>query len=218
YQLHLKGVKAQVIAIDGNPVLNPFPFEGHKIGPGMRLDLAFVMPETAVTKTKVVLEYQLGKFGFPIANFAPTSESALPKKPMPRLAMNPIPVPDTDNAETLSFVFEWEGAISPVDKNGKTHDTFWLINRRPWQGMGPGNIPEPVADLTLGKSYIFDLRNNTQYHHPIHIHGHTFLVLEMDGEPVTPFYTDTVLLGKNGRAKAAFVADNPGRWMYHCHV
>lgn len=218
YQLRLKGVKAQVIAIDGNPVLNPFPFETHKIGPGMRLDLAFVMPESARTKNKIVLEYLLGKFGFPLANFIATSESALPTKAMPKLAMNPISVPDLDNAETVSFVFEWEGAISPVDDNGETHDTFWLINRRPWQGMGPGNIPEPVADLRLGQSYIFDLRNNTQYHHPIHIHGHTFLVLEMNGEPVTPFYTDTVLLGKNGRAKAAFVADNPGRWMYHCHV
>jgi FtsP/CotA-like multicopper oxidase with cupredoxin domain len=26
------------------------------------------------------------------------------------------------------------------------------------------------------------------------------------------------LLGKNERVRAAFVADNPGRWMYHCHV
>lgn len=218
YNLGLKGVNAQVIAIDGNPVLEPFTFEGHKIGPGMRLDLAFVMPDTASGKGKVSLEYSLGKFGFPLASFVPSSEPALQAKPMPRLAMNPVPVPDLEQAETLPFVFEWEGAISPVDEQGKTHDTFWLINRRPWQGMGPGNIPEPVADLTLGKSYIFDLKNNTQYHHPIHIHGHTFLVLELDGKPVKPFYTDTVLLGKNGRAKAAFVADNPGRWMYHCHV
>lgn len=227
YNLRLKGVKAKVIAIDGNPVIEAYPFDQHRIGPGMRLDLAFVMPEQgagAKTSTdnihtpSVVLEYLRGQFGFPLAHFQSKKGAASPAKPMPKLAMNPIPVPDLQNAETLPFVFEWEGAISPVDAAGKTHDTFWLINRRPWIGMGPGNIPEPVADLKLGKTYIFDLKNNTQYHHPIHIHGHTFLVLEMDGEPVTPFYTDTVLLGKNGRAKAALVADNPGRWMYHCHV
>jgi FtsP/CotA-like multicopper oxidase with cupredoxin domain len=85
--------------------------------------------------------------------------------------------------------------------------------------MSKDNIPAPLATLDLGKTYTFNLKNVTQYHHPIHIHGHTFTVLELDGRKVAePFHTGTVLLGKNGSAKAAFVADNPGRWMYHCHV
>ena len=93
------------------------------------------------------------------------------------------------------------------------------MNKRAWEGMMGGNIPEPLATLTLGRTYIFNLKNVTQYHHPIHLHGHTFTVLELDSKKLeTPFHTDTVLLGKNGSAKAAFVADNPGRWMYHCHV
>ena len=29
---------------------------------------------------------------------------------------------------------------------------------------------------------------------------------------------DTYLLGKNERARVALVADNPGVWMFHCHV
>ncbi|OPX57148.1 Multicopper oxidase with three cupredoxin domains (includes cell division protein FtsP and spore coat protein CotA) [Oceanospirillum multiglobuliferum] len=216
YHLRLKGVEAQVIAIDGNPISEPYPLMQHKMGPGMRLDVAFIMPNTA---KPFVLEHMRGKFGFPMASFARNEQVvAHQKRTLPKLPLNPIPVPDLTNAETVNFIFEWEGAISPSDQSGQAHPTFWLINRRPWQGMGPGNIPEPVANLKLGKSYIFDLRNNTQYHHPIHLHGHTFWVLEMDGEPVKPFHTDTILLGKNGRAKAAFVADNPGRWMYHCHV
>jgi FtsP/CotA-like multicopper oxidase with cupredoxin domain len=42
--------------------------------------------------------------------------------------------------------------------------------------------------------------------------------LESNKKAITPFHTDTILLGKNERVRAAFVADNPGRWMYHCHV
>jgi FtsP/CotA-like multicopper oxidase with cupredoxin domain len=42
--------------------------------------------------------------------------------------------------------------------------------------------------------------------------------LESDKRELTPFHTDTILLEKNERAKIAFVADNPGRWMFHCHV
>ncbi|WP_312929846.1 multicopper oxidase domain-containing protein, partial [Stutzerimonas nitrititolerans] len=35
---------------------------------------------------------------------------------------------------------------------------------------------------------------------------------------IEPWYTDTYLLGKNETARIALVADNPGVWMFHCHV
>ncbi len=63
-----------------------------------------------------------------------------------------------------------------------------------------------------------ELHNATPHSHPIHLHGHTFTVISSDKRAITPYHTDTILLAKNERAKIAFVADNPGRWMYHCHV
>ena len=84
--------------------------------------------------------------------------------------------------------------------------------------MSAGQIPEPLAELSLGKSYIFDLKNNTPHRHPIHIHGIMFKVLRSNQKKIEPFFTDTVLMEKNERVQIAFVADNPGRWMYHCHV
>ncbi|WP_413699695.1 multicopper oxidase domain-containing protein [Psychromonas sp. KJ10-10] len=95
-----------------------------------------------------------------------------------------------------------------------------MINKRAWEGMGKNNIPAPLVKLELGKSYIFKLRNVTQYHHPIHLHGHTWTVLSSNKRKIFPqgYHTDTVLLGKNETVTVAFVADNPGRWMYHCHV
>ena len=35
---------------------------------------------------------------------------------------------------------------------------------------------------------------------------------------IIPYFTDTYLLGKNETARVALVADNPGLWMFHCHV
>jgi len=44
-------------------------------------------------------------------------------------------------------------------------------------------------------------------------------VLSTDGRPAArTHFTDTVLLDPDGRAEIAFVADNPGDWMFHCHV
>ena len=76
----------------------------------------------------------------------------------------------------------------------------------------------PIAKLEKGKSYIFELKNMTQYQHPIHLHGMSFKVIASNRHKVIPYFTDTYLLGKNERARVALVADNPGVWMFHCHV
>lgn len=59
----------------------------------------------------------------------------------------------------------------------------------------------------------------TQYQHPIHLHGMSFKVIASNRRKIVePWFTDTYLLGKNERAQVALVADNPGTWMFHCHV
>lgn len=215
YPIAVEGAEAWIIAIDGNPILKPRKLEQHKIGPGMRVDLAVEAPAAG---KQFQVQQMKGSIAFPLASFVSVPSSLAAGSTIPYLPLNPVPALDLANAEVLNFVFEWEGAISPTDPSGKSMPKFWLMNKRAWEGMSKDNIPAPLATLEQGKTYIFNLKNVTQYHHPIHLHGHTFTVLEMNGKPVTPFHTDTVLLGKNGYAKAAFVADNPGQWMYHCHV
>ncbi|MGF1755669.1 multicopper oxidase family protein [Vibrio makurazakiensis] len=216
YPISIEGAEAWIIAIDGNPILTPRRLGRHKIGPGMRVDLAIVAPKAGTT---VTVQHMKGEFPFKLCQFNCIKSDLMGFPELPRLPLNPVPQLDLENAIELDFVFEWEGAVTPASKTGKAVPKFWLMNKRAWEGMSKDNIPEPLARLELGRTYIFDLRNVTQYHHPIHLHGHTFTVLELDGKKLDePFHTDTVLLGKNGRAKAAFVADNPGQWMYHCHV
>lgn len=216
YPIAIEGAEAWILAIDGNPVTTPIELSQHKIGPGMRVDLGLIAPSAG---NKVFVRQMKGRFPFPLCEFDVVASDLPQGQALPSLPLNPVPALDLPNAEEIDFVFEWQGAVTPVGKDGKVSPTFWLTNKVAWQGMSRHSIPAPLAQLELGKTYIFDLKNVTQYHHPIHLHGHTFTVLEMDGKPLPePFHTDTVLLGKNGRAKAAFVADNPGRWMYHCHV
>jgi FtsP/CotA-like multicopper oxidase with cupredoxin domain len=94
---------------------------------------------------------------------------------------------------------------------------FWTVNGKP--------VPEddhahaPLLTLGKGKSYVLDLVNDTSWHHPMHLHGHVFRVVSKNGKAVMPQqWADTVLLDPDSRAEIAFVADNPGDWMLHCHV
>ncbi|GGC06430.1 metallo-oxidoreductase [Marinobacterium zhoushanense] len=210
YELTCSDPAVQILAIDGNALAEPRPLSGHLVGPGMRLDLGLLAPEEGETIRFMHRDKPLMQ----VRSVAGKRQASS----LPRLPMNPIPQPDLDNAETLNFAFEWDASINPVNKNGEMHPVFWTINRVAWQGMSEGHIPEPLARLERGKTYIFSLDNATQYHHPIHLHGHTFTILDSDKREIQPYQSDTALLGKNERMRVAFVADNPGRWMYHCHV
>ena len=58
-------------------------------------------------------------------------------------------------------------------------------------------------------------------HHPIHLHGHTFVVTGTEGgrQPKTTWGPkNTVLVGVAEAVDVEFVANNPGDWMIHCHL
>jgi FtsP/CotA-like multicopper oxidase with cupredoxin domain len=53
----------------------------------------------------------------------------------------------------------------------------------------------------------------------MHLHGHVFRVLSRNGQPTARReWLDTVLMAPGERVEIAFVADNPGDWMFHCHI
>ncbi|KAL5894960.1 hypothetical protein ACKVWC_000179 [Pyricularia oryzae] len=68
--------------------------------------------------------------------------------------------------------------------------------------------------------------------HPFHLHGHNFQVITRSDADAGPFVPsnrprlqrdiplrrDTVLIRGNGHAVLRFVADNPGAWLFHCHI
>ena len=65
--------------------------------------------------------------------------------------------------------------------------------------------------------------------HPIHLHGHDFYVLKAGSGTfsngnnqtlnyVNPPRRDVAMLPANGYLVLAFITDNPGAWLMHCHV
>ena len=75
--------------------------------------------------------------------------------------------------------------------------------------------------------FVFDQGDIVQMHlanhsgavHPMHLHGHHAVVLARDGEKATgsPWWIDSLDVASGHSYDIAFVADNPGIWMDHCH-
>ena len=55
----------------------------------------------------------------------------------------------------------------------------WAINGV----VASGHVMEPLLTLQRGRSYVLAMRNDTAWHHPMHLHGHAFRVAARDGRP-----------------------------------
>ena len=82
-----------------------------------------------------------------------------------------------------------------------------------------GGVPFAHADplpVRAGERVRLRLVNQTMMRHPIHLHGHFFRVLNRWGAQ-GPLRDTALVEGMMGRLTVEFVADNPGRWLLHCH-
>ncbi|MEE9452539.1 MAG: multicopper oxidase domain-containing protein [Gammaproteobacteria bacterium] len=52
---------------------------------------------------------------------------------------------------------------------------------------------------------------------PMHLHGHTFQVTNIDGQEIEGTMRDTVLVLPGSTVEIQFDADRSGLWMFHCH-
>lgn len=227
-QIGLVGAEAAVIATDGQAVA-PFPFKTWRLGSAMRLDLCVRMP--APGQTVQIVDY-FAPEPVLLATLKATAPAVVRGTfdPAPLFAPD-IAAPDLRNAIRKQIDFSSTATATPnlIDlPNGQKLDlsdelclsdkTFWAINKSSWPEDGHKTLPAPLLNLKKDQTYIFELRNLTPHMHPIHIHGHTFLYLKSNKRSLPQHYTDTVLLKPKERIEVAFKADNPGDWMFHCHI
>ncbi len=86
----------------------------------------------------------------------------------------------------------------------------WLLN-----GVAHGEHT-PLA-VREGERVEITFADRTSMAHPMHLHGHHFQVVAINGERFSGAMRDTVLVPARGSVTIAFDADNPGTWALHCH-
>lgn len=60
-----------------------------------------------------------------------------------------------------------------------------------------------------------------QFGHPMHLHGASFKIIATDGNPVpaaAQLTKDTLWIAPGERYDVEFIASNPGKWAFHCHI
>ncbi len=124
------------------------------------------------------------------------------------------PPPDYDFAMMLS---EWkiEPGTSRPDPNEMSDFNVLTINAKCFPGTSPLVVRQGArVRLRIGNLGPMD-------HHSIHLHGHSFTLVETEGGPVPAsarFLESTVLVAVGQTRTVEFIADAPGDWALHCHM
>ena len=76
---------------------------------------------------------------------------------------------------------------------------------------------KPSYVIHRGERVRLKVRNASDDVHPLHLHRHSFELTRVGGKPTSGVMKDVVMLGGFQELECDFVADNPGRTLFHCH-
>ena len=228
--------RPRLVALDGFPVEPRDADDGVVLAPAQRADLVVDCGREPGARVPVLLDIGRNEW-VEVATLACSDEPALPLagadvRPLPAWAADRRPSPDLANAQAEGLRMEGGamGSLATARLGGVERSFRELVaERRVWAFNGvAGGMPrdgggydldEPVFRAERGRTVRLTIRNDTGFPHGIHLHGHHFTVLSVNGAP-DPHRDrrDTVLSERGDVVEIAFVADNPGTWLLHCHM
>jgi FtsP/CotA-like multicopper oxidase with cupredoxin domain len=239
--LRFEGHRPVVVATDGQPCA-PHDVEGGRLllGPAMRIDVSIDMQGEPGRRYAIIDDFYDG-LAYWLTHLAYADQPPLRERPPDApliLPRNPLPEPDLSTAERHELTLEggmmsgmmggggmgggmmqgMEGMMQGMGSMMGMGKAAWSINGTAMTGDGHAGMA-PLFILERGKSHLVTIRNETAWWHPMHLHGFSFKLLARNAASVPhKQWADTVLLAPKETVEIAFVADNPGDWMLHCHV
>ncbi|HYG85322.1 MAG TPA: multicopper oxidase family protein [Azospirillum sp.] len=219
FALDFQGHAPQVVALDGQPVAPHAPDGGTLVlAPGQRADLVLDMQGKPGERFDVVDSFY-PRQTYRLTRLVYTAEKPLRDSPLDApiaLAPNPLPEPDLSEPVRQDVLIEG-GAMGRLPKGMRMtpQGPFWALNGE----AVTGHAHRPLVAVKRGQTVVMQFVNETAWWHPMHLHGFPFRVLKRGGAPtVRREWRDTVLLDPEETVEVAFVAEQAGDWMLHCHV
>ena len=231
----LPGLSPRVVAYDGHPVPPAVPGEdGIELSPGQRADVIVDLTGKPGEKFVIVENSTGARLEAGHINLH-ASEQSEPRastdiSPLPA---NAVSAPDPDGGRSVNLTMTGGAMrfLASAEYRGKTVDgrTLALDHKQAWAFNGVAGMPaKPLFSARRGETITLKMRNDTLWPHNIHLHGHHFVETARskteDGVPRSVVTAraralqDTILMQPEEQSEISFVADNPGKWMIHCHM
>jgi FtsP/CotA-like multicopper oxidase with cupredoxin domain len=207
FWVDLGDLTGTIIAVDGHRAR---PMRGSRLPLAMaqRLDVLIDLPGNGSYPIFAQVEGKRARTGIVLAaSGAPVSrlaEEAGENAPPVDLSLErrlEAVTPLAPRAADVTHRMILAGAMAPY---------AWSLNGEYWPNVTP-------LMIATGQRVAIEMLNQTMMAHPMHLHGHAFQVVAINGVSLAGAVRDTVLVPPMGNITIAFDADNPGRWAFHCH-
>jgi FtsP/CotA-like multicopper oxidase with cupredoxin domain len=209
-----------VVALDGQPC-EPHPLRKGRLllGPAMRADVILDMTGAPGRRYAITDDFYGDRLAYTLVDLTYDTAPAVRARPIDatlRLPANPLSEPNLAAAERHEIALQ--GGMMGGAGMMVMGSAAWAINGASMTGDGEADMP-PMLTLRRGATCVLTFKNETAWWHPMHLHGHSFRLLTTTGAAANGvIWGDTVLVPPREHVAVAFVADNPGDWMLHCHV
>lgn len=206
FWIDLGDLTGYVVATDGHAV-QPASGKRFPIAMAQRLDILIDLPAEGTFPILARLEGSARQTGIVLATAGAR---------ISRITDGIEIAPPVDNSLEVRLAAAQPLAVRPADivhsitLGGAMKPYVWSMNGEVWPRITP-------LTLNQGQRVEIELINGSMMAHPIHLHGHVFQVMAINGQALNGAVRDTVLVSAGGRVRIAFDADNPGRWAFHCH-
>jgi FtsP/CotA-like multicopper oxidase with cupredoxin domain len=208
FWIDLGALDGTVLAVDGNPV-QPVSGRLFPLAEGQRLDLLVPLP--AASGAFPVLAQREGEedrtgiiLASPSAAIAKVSSRAERSAAAVDLSL------ERQLVATQALATRPAAITHRIALTGSMMPYVWSIDERTWSNHQPLGVRK-------GQRVVIEMVNRSPMAHPMHLHGHHFQVVALNGAALNGALRDTVLVPASGSVTIAFDADNPGRWLLHCH-
>ena len=214
-----------VVAADGMPV-RPFTQRRLLMGMGETYDVIVTVPESGRYEVRATAQDGSGHASM----FIGAGEQHLAKTiPKPKVygmdwMLAGLDDPDPNGPESARPLAPYarllarESTAMPADAPVRELELRLTgdMQRYVWSFNGKTVKEESTIRITRGEVLRLRFINDTMMHHPLHLHGHFFGLLDGRGD-FAPL-KHTVDVPPMGKAAIEFLANEEGDWVFHCHL
>lgn len=209
FNLRLPGHRWRVIGHDGGLLPTPYDSEHLLIAPGERYDVMLIPHGDPGAVLDLVNDpYERGhesgkRAPMNLARVRLTDEPPLEGRQLPSSFASIESLP----AATKSIPI----ALNETMRNG---ELVFTVNDRVYPDVPPVMVERDGLR-------VLEVKNESEMDHPFHLHGFFFQLLEKNGvrQPLESMGNkDTIVVPAKAAMKLVAKFDEPGHWMYHCHI
>lgn len=209
FRFAVAGHKLTVTHADAFAV-KPVEVDNFEISPGERYDVLITAKNVGIWTIAGMSTDEPTRGARAILRYEEAKATSVP---------SPQTVPSEINGQKLNYnqlIAAEELKILPsgepnrrleINLGGQMSPYVWTLNGK--------TFPAEPFEIRAGERVRVTMVNQSMMRHPMHIHGHSFSLLNGQNRP--PIKDTVIVEPMMGKVEFDFLADNPGDWLFHCH-